>query len=451
MTINSFTIEYDAINSKNTFTNGDIINGRIIVELSKEIEVQSLMFIASGRAEVSWTEHHGHHGAHGHHGRNRHYWAKEAYYEVKQHILRQSAGSNVLKMGRNVFPFTFQIPDRKMPSTFKHNIGKIVHKVKAELKRSMRLTEKAKKHFTFVSKPDTDIHGLMEPQYGCKDKSVLFGSGSITMDVHTKKMGYMQGEDIEIIAEIKNNSSRSVKPKFVLLEKKSFFAQGHRKIQTKDILKDKLDEIPSSGKETLKKKIPVPSDLPVSITNCNIIKLEYRLKVFLDIKYAADPEVKLPIVVMPALTSKDMTMKQHDLENHPSFQPSQPIGYPIPPGGYPMPPGGYPVPPGGYPVPTGGYPAPSGGYPAPSGGYPAPSGGYPAPSGGYPAPPGGYPAPPGGAPPGGYPNQPYVYPTAPFPNQSQPPKTNPGGPPPAYSASNLYPNITSPEKREDKL
>uniref|UniRef100_A0A669B785 Arrestin-like N-terminal domain-containing protein n=1 Tax=Oreochromis niloticus TaxID=8128 RepID=A0A669B785_ORENI len=78
MTITRFSIEYDAINSKNTFTNGDIINGRIIVEVSGETKIQSLIFRGQGRAKVCWTENYGE-------GDYRHYWATETYYDIKQH------------------------------------------------------------------------------------------------------------------------------------------------------------------------------------------------------------------------------------------------------------------------------------------------------------------------------------------------------------------------------
>ncbi|XP_034548021.1 arrestin domain-containing protein 3-like [Notolabrus celidotus] len=304
MTIKNFSIEYDAINSRNIFTNGDTMNGRIIVEVSKETKVQALTFIGMGKAVVCWSEHYGQYHHHV-------YRSSEKYYEVKHHILREARqdGTDVIGKGRHVFPFAFTIPDRKIPSTFKASIGKIVHKVKAELKQSMKLTKKAKSHFTFVSKADMDTPGLMEPQYSCKDKSVkAFGSGSVSMDVHTKHMGYMQGKAIKVVAEINNRSSRSVKPKFTLYEKRSFFAQGRRRVNTNEILKDKIEAIASSGKETVTKVIPVPRELPPSILNCSIIKLEYRLKIHLDIKCASDPEIKLPIVVLPA--SEASTVKQ---------------------------------------------------------------------------------------------------------------------------------------------
>ncbi|KAM9858638.1 uncharacterized protein ACBR49_020624 [Aulostomus maculatus] len=302
MTIKNFSIEYDAINSRNIFTNGDTINGRIILEASKETQIQSLVFIGKGKARVCWSEHY---------GQNHHhvYWADEKYYDLKHHILRQSRqdGTEVIGKGRHVFPFSFTIPDRKMPSSFKSSIGKIVHKVKAELKQSMRLTKKAKTHFTFVSKADMDIPGLMEPQYSCKDKTIkLFGSGTITMDVHTKRMGYKQGEPLTVTAEISNQSKHPVKPKFILYEKRSFFAQGRRRVSTREILKEKVDPVGSCGKETLIKEIVIPRELPASITNCAIIKLEYRLKIHLDVKYTSDPEIKLPIVILPAIEAPAM-------------------------------------------------------------------------------------------------------------------------------------------------
>lgn len=83
MTITNFSIEYDAINSRNTFTNGDTINGRIVVEVSKETTIQALIFIGQGEARVRWSEHYGQHHHHV-------YWQNEKYYEIKHYILRES-------------------------------------------------------------------------------------------------------------------------------------------------------------------------------------------------------------------------------------------------------------------------------------------------------------------------------------------------------------------------
>nr|XP_057926920.1 arrestin domain-containing protein 3-like [Doryrhamphus excisus] len=298
MTIKHFSIEYDSINSQNVFTNGDTMNGRIILEISKETTIQSLTFIGKGKAKVRWQEHYGQHD-------HRYYWSDEKYYDVKQYILRD--GDQIITKGRHVFPFTFKIPDRNMPSSFNSGIGQITHKVNAELKQSMRFTKRAKAHFTFVSKADMGIPGLMEPQHDCTDKSLsVFGSGTISMDVHTNRMGYQQGDNLQLKVEIHNQSSRAVKPKFILYERQNFFAQGHRRQNTTKILKEKVKTIEAHSQETVKKTITIPRELPSSILNCSIIKREYRLKISLDIKYSVDPEIKLPIVVLPAFEVPDI-------------------------------------------------------------------------------------------------------------------------------------------------
>lgn len=48
-----------------------------------------------------------------------------------------------------------------MPSSFQSSVGRIVHKLKAELKQSMKLKKKTKIHFMFVSKADMDTPGLL--------------------------------------------------------------------------------------------------------------------------------------------------------------------------------------------------------------------------------------------------------------------------------------------------
>lgn len=88
------------------------------------------------------------------------------------------------------------------------------------------------------------------------------------------------GEALRVRLEIENLSSRSVKPKFVLDEKKSYFSINRSKIQKHEILKEKADAVESfSGKKTVIKEITIPGELSPSILNCSIIKLEYRLKV----------------------------------------------------------------------------------------------------------------------------------------------------------------------------
>uniref|UniRef100_A0A3Q2P279 Arrestin C-terminal-like domain-containing protein n=1 Tax=Fundulus heteroclitus TaxID=8078 RepID=A0A3Q2P279_FUNHE len=238
--------------AKNIFTNGDTINGRIILEASKETRIQSLAFIAKGKARVQFSEHYGLLGK-VNPEISEDYSYKQKYYRMKQHILKETRQN-----GRHVFPFSFRIPERRLPSSFSSIFGQIIHTLKATLKQSMMPAKKAKTHFTFVSKAEMNLPGITK----------------LTVSLHCT------GEALRVRVEIENLSSRSVKPKFVLYEKKSFFGSSRGKILRHDIMKEKADAVDANaGKKTVIKEIIIPPELSPSILNCSIIKLEYRLKV----------------------------------------------------------------------------------------------------------------------------------------------------------------------------
>lgn len=89
-TIKKISVTYDAINSSNTFTCGDIVNGRVVVEVAKEAKIDSLTIKFKGKARVFWTERH---------GKTTHtYFDKEKYFDTKLYFIREARGNgNLLK------------------------------------------------------------------------------------------------------------------------------------------------------------------------------------------------------------------------------------------------------------------------------------------------------------------------------------------------------------------
>ncbi|XP_074525712.1 arrestin domain-containing protein 3-like [Halichoeres trimaculatus] len=142
----------------------------------------------------------------------------------------------------------------------------------------------------------------MVTQQATDKKMKLFTSGTVGLDVNIPRTGFYQGEGIKVVASIQNRSSREIKPKYCLYRKYSYFAKGgKRKVETKDILKEVGEPIPPSAGQTVTRTITIPPETCVSVLNCQIIKAEYRLRVYLDVKYASDPEIKFPIIILPVL------------------------------------------------------------------------------------------------------------------------------------------------------
>ncbi|KAL3063096.1 hypothetical protein OYC64_002809 [Pagothenia borchgrevinki] len=309
--VKSFTVNYNpASNEQNTFTSGDCVSGELTLEVAKECKINSLLIQFKGKARVLWSERIGQTTVT--------YYSKDKYFSIKHYflwdkdsgddnetLLTNQLGnpySNVVAPGSHVYPFSFQIPPQDMPSSFDGAFGKIVYVLKAKLSRSMRAPTKDSTKINFVTKADlTGDPGLMEPQHESKDKKMkFFNSGTVAMDVNLEKTGFFQGEGLKVMAYIQNNSSREIKPKYCVYRKHSFFARGKRRVSTQDLYKEVGEPIPPSTNQNVTRVLSIPLDVEPSILNCSILKAEHRLRVYLDVKYASDPEIKFPIVILPA-------------------------------------------------------------------------------------------------------------------------------------------------------
>ncbi|XP_059192552.1 arrestin domain-containing protein 3-like [Centropristis striata] len=306
-TVKSLKVTYNPVNKDNTFTNGDYVSGNVTLEVAKDCQIDSLSIKFKGKAEVQWTENHG--------KTTVVYHSKEKYFSVKHFFIQDKdrrgkvntlffcfPDCSVVAPGCHVYPFTFQIPHQNIPSSFKDHYGKIVYLLEAQLSRSMRMNTKDSTKINFVAKPDLNSdRTLMTPQHETKDKKMnVFTSGTVSMDVNLEKAGFFQGEGLKVTAYIQNKSSREIKPKYCVYSKHSFFAEGKRRLNTNDIFKEVGEPIPPSASQNVTRILQIPHDLEPSILNCGIITAEYRLRVYLDVKYASDPEIKFPIVILPA-------------------------------------------------------------------------------------------------------------------------------------------------------
>uniref|UniRef100_A0A3B4AJE6 Arrestin C-terminal-like domain-containing protein n=1 Tax=Periophthalmus magnuspinnatus TaxID=409849 RepID=A0A3B4AJE6_9GOBI len=279
-----------ANNETNTFTVGDTVTGQVELELHKQCEPQSLSIKFKGKAEVLWTERHG--------KTTVVYHAKNKYFSIKHHFIKDKDKTGKERLSN----FSMSV---RTPSSFHADTGKIVYLLEAKLSRSMRIPKKDTTKLNYVTQDVMDHNPeLKEPQHETKDKKLkLFNSGTVSMDVDLEKLGFYQGESIKVLADIQNNSTRDIKPKFCVYSKHSFFANGKRRLHTKDLVKEVGAPIPPSSRQKVTQLINIPPDMEPSIHNCDIIKVEHRLRILLDITCSSNPEIKLPIVVLPEQNS----------------------------------------------------------------------------------------------------------------------------------------------------
>ncbi|XP_016383296.1 arrestin domain-containing protein 3-like [Sinocyclocheilus rhinocerous] len=346
--IKELSLHYDPINESNTFSSGDIVEGRVVLEVTKEIKVDSFFVKLTGDAHVSWTEGSG--------DDETTYSDHERYFKLKQYFIQESSkkGEEIMKKnttllygetygpvirpGSHVFPFRFQLPQQNMPPSFKGFHGWVKYVLTVKLSRPWKSTSATHTELTFVLRNYGTEDHLLQPQSGTQDKRMkLFGSGKMSMTVTAEKTGYMQGETIRVFVDIDNSSSRDVKLKYGLKQQQTFIAGKSTNRGFKYIVKETRDRIPSGEKSKFIVDMTLPHDLTVTIENCRILKVQYELKVYLDVSFASDPEVKFPVVILPA--EQQCPPWQGPPGGFQPYPPPQPNLVPIP-GELPPPPAG---------------------------------------------------------------------------------------------------------------
>ncbi|XP_054635049.1 arrestin domain-containing protein 3-like [Dunckerocampus dactyliophorus] len=299
MTIKCFSVEYNKMNERAAFSPGDTLSGRVIVEARKETKVQCLMVKAKGKAEVKWYDQDGQ--------TSTLHQEKKKYFHLEIIILQDKNkcdGSEIIGQGRNVYPFTFVIPNIDMPSSYEGQWGRIAYSLNAKLtlsiwsihKRKIEFPFLTKSDFPFASKSEMIILGLQEQQSATKMS--FYGSGKVTLNVTSERTGLRQGETMQVSVEVLNSATHAVTPKFYFCEKQTFVAQSKTIVHINEILFGTGESVQAQTKRTIRNVLSIPSQLLPTFFNCSLMKLEHTIKVTLGDHMARDPDIKLPLVIL---------------------------------------------------------------------------------------------------------------------------------------------------------
>lgn len=367
--IKEFKLKYQAPNKENTFAEGDTIIGQLTFTLTEETKVKSIYVKAKGDAIVHWSDGTGE--------KCRSHHAHKRFYKTKEYLVAEKSDGTALQKGDHCYKFQLQIPNGNIPPSFKGFHGKILHVLQAKLTRSWHPSTKETTELRFGSRSCLPVD--QSPQTGSVDKELgTFSKGQLHMTATVNKKVCSPGDTLTVTANIKNKTSKKMKMKFSVDQKTVYRAFVSAKIQHGTVCKVVAEAIAPDFEGSVTSQITIPPDTYLSIHNCEIINVEYYIKAYLDISFSFDPEVKLPLIIVPSCIAahfgQNPGLFPAGAQGGPGYFPppapasgSYPYSVPpAPPNAYPYPPPGpnmYPNMPGGYnqqmpPQPTPyGYPA----------------------------------------------------------------------------------------------
>ncbi|KAI5626652.1 arrestin domain-containing protein 2, partial [Silurus asotus] len=298
--VKKFLVEFDSRDAPcpPLFHSGDVVCGRVVLELDSETKVDSVKLHAEGYAKVHWTESRSA-GSSTAYTQN---YSDEVEYLNRREVLLQADNREptILPAGRHEFPFSFQLPEETLVTSFEGKHGSIRYWVKVKLHRPWAPVKKIKKEFTVIEPIDINTPSLLAPQAGTKEKMARlwyhnFGQVSVTAKIDRK--GYTPGEVIPVFAEFDNGTSRSVVPKAYITQTQTFIARGTMKQKQAVVATLCGDVVEARRRETWHgRAIKIPPVGP-SILQCRIIKVEYTLRVCVDIPGTSKLCLELPLVM----------------------------------------------------------------------------------------------------------------------------------------------------------
>ncbi|XP_061451190.1 arrestin domain-containing protein 4 [Rhineura floridana] len=330
---------------------GETVSGRVLLEVAARLPLRALRLEASGQARAAWSE-----GAAAPNtpsaatagsggGGGARLEAEVPYLDVRQHLLGQDpcpAGDEsliMLEAGKHEFPFSFQLPQQPLATSFTGKYGSIQYCVKATLERPTARSQTVKREFQVISHIDVNSPLLLTPVRRSQEKMIgcwFFTSGPVSLSAKIERKGYCNGEAIPIYAEIENCSSRLIVPKAAIFQTQTYLASGKTKTFRQMVANVRGNHVASGSTDTWNgKTLKIPPVTP-SILDCCIIRVEYSLAVYIHIPGAKKLMLELPLVIgtIPCTTfssrnaslasqfSMDMSWLALTMPEHPEAPPN---------------------------------------------------------------------------------------------------------------------------------
>ena len=275
------------LDKKNEIYNaGDLLVGKIKVNLNKRVEINKIKIVLNGIVNISWLQ-------------NRTSLDYTKYIYLNNNCIHLGLAlleKKILEAGDYEFPFSIKLPDN-LPSSFKSNCGSINYSLKAVLDLPWNLAKTIRKELTIYSNVDmkNGQEYLNSASMYKNSKFFFFNNNNIQTTVKINKTEFFAGEPINFCAFFQNKSSKDIKNiKMNLIQNCKLNVDNDSKVIHKKISSiecDKFTEKYSDHKWICSNWI-LPQTCPSSIDEFDLIHISYDLE--LNVKRK---KLKIPVFI----------------------------------------------------------------------------------------------------------------------------------------------------------
>lgn len=231
-------------------------------------------------------------------------YARENFIKESFKLHENATDQAELPAGEHNFVIAYAL-SQFLPTSFKCRNGAIKYKILVTVDRPWKMKSKFQFPFTVIRPLDLNKEGdfIKNPvkEELSKTFKLDFTSEPLSMSASIPFSGYVPGQTITVNVQVNNQSKTHVKEIKVSLKKIVTMISQKPKRKSIDLVigeaKVSSDAVPVLTVQQFEKKLVVPS-LPPNITNCNVIHVQYELRVkAITGGLSRSPKLKMPLTI----------------------------------------------------------------------------------------------------------------------------------------------------------
>ncbi|KAM4578256.1 arrestin domain-containing protein 1a [Fundulus diaphanus] len=288
--LEALEIEFDG--DKAVYTPGESISGTVTVKLNQSLQCKAIKVNCNGFCgitgkinDTAWT-------------------TEEQYFNNTVSV----ADKGTLKQGEHRFTFKFLIP-ATAPTSFDGSYGKIIYRVRAfiETPRFAKDYSKEKPFYLLRLLNLNELPDIWGPSSSAVSQQftyMLMKTGTIVLNAQTDMKGYTPGQIIKVMANIHNQSTKTTGHITASLMQRVTYETKKPTHDLKSIVEVEGGAVKGGRELEWKEQIIIPPLPQSSLAGCELIKIEYYVKVSLK-----SPEVTLTLPIHIGNVSLDKKLR----------------------------------------------------------------------------------------------------------------------------------------------
>uniref|UniRef100_A0A671YTW4 Arrestin domain containing 1a n=1 Tax=Sparus aurata TaxID=8175 RepID=A0A671YTW4_SPAAU len=297
--LQEFEIAFDK--NKVVYSPGESISGSVTIKLGQPLQCKAIKVNCNGFCgitnkvnDTAWT-------------------MEEQYFNSTVSV----ADKGTLKQGEHTFPFKFLIP-ATAPTSFEGNYGRIVYRVRAFID-TPRFAKDYNTEKAFYLLSLLNLNELPDIWEACSSAVtqqftyMLVKTGTVVLKAQTEMKGYTPGQIIQVMANIHNQSGKTTGNMAASLMQRVTYETKRPTHDVRTIAEVEGGVVKAGKMVEWKEQIIVPPLPQSSLAGCELIKIEYYVKVSLK-----SPDVMLMLPIHIGNVSLDKKLRPSKKAAQPS-------------------------------------------------------------------------------------------------------------------------------------